>query len=431
MCRHSLCVQGGIVTDPGSQQLAAEVAHWRAAVEALADLESVASPAAWAMVERYLQTGVRNRLSAVVNTLRGEAAALERMLRDGRATDEVRVALLTLRGRYLRAETLLDFYGDAINSRTSPALGELLAGYDVIASDSMAVPLGSIGITSPPALVYVDKGIGAAILRAGIRLWDQAHPSPAAAIKLTRHALSFPTSLLHETGHQLCALAGFNGQLALALKQELGTLSRELGSLWASWASEVAADVHAFLHAGWPPVFALANVVDGTSEQVFRLRVGDPHPVPYVRVMFNVALCRSWFGDGPWNRLAEAWRRRHDRRAVPSIAPIVELSDAAMPQIVDVCTRMRFEAFGDRSFAQLIDPRRASPTALSDFERASGATLLTSSYLRRRSPITVLAVLTSRIADASTDGRSARAELVSWVRSIGKESGVLDLSRVA
>ena len=47
------------------------------------------------------------------------------------------------------------------------------------------------------------RSVSSADLRAGIPLWDRAHPSPAAAIKLTRHNLSFPTALLHETGHQV------------------------------------------------------------------------------------------------------------------------------------------------------------------------------------------------------------------------------------
>ena len=79
---------------------------------------------------------------------------------------------------------------------------DLLRGYDTLASDSMARTLEPLGIDAPPALVYVDKGLGAAILSAGVRLWDAAHPSPAAAIKLTRHNLSFPTAMWHETGHQ-------------------------------------------------------------------------------------------------------------------------------------------------------------------------------------------------------------------------------------
>lgn len=106
----------------------------------------------------------------------------------------IRRGVLLLRHRYLQAETVLDFYGDAINTRTNSTMRALLRGYDTLAGDSMAASLGPLGIPAPPALVYLDKGLGAAVLRAGVRLWDQAHPSPAAAIKLTRHNLSYPTA---------------------------------------------------------------------------------------------------------------------------------------------------------------------------------------------------------------------------------------------
>ena len=79
------------MTDPaGDRQTAAEVAHWRLAVEALADLDVVASPEAWASLEEYLQRGIRDRLSGLVASLVLEARALERMAAEGRGADSVR-----------------------------------------------------------------------------------------------------------------------------------------------------------------------------------------------------------------------------------------------------------------------------------------------------------------------------------------------------
>ena len=40
-------------------QLAAEAAHWNAAAHTLADLDAIAAPAAWAALERYLDTQIR------------------------------------------------------------------------------------------------------------------------------------------------------------------------------------------------------------------------------------------------------------------------------------------------------------------------------------------------------------------------------------
>src|SRR5215475_5162940 len=105
---------------------------------------------------------------------------------------------------------------------------------DTIAVDSMEVLLRPLGIEVPPALVWMDKGTGAAILRAGVRLWGPGGPSPVAAIKLTRHNLGHPTALLHETGHQVAHLTGWTDELGDALLEELSPQSPEVAELWRS-----------------------------------------------------------------------------------------------------------------------------------------------------------------------------------------------------
>lgn len=409
--------------DAATRQTLAELTHWRLAVDALADLDAVASPEAWASLESYLQQGVRVRLTGVVAALAQEARALEQLASAGGAPDTVRTGVLRLRRRYLQAETVLDFYGDAVNTRTNPMLRALLRGFDTLAGDSMEASLRPLGIPSPPALTYVDKGLGASILRAGIRLWDAAHPSPAAAIKLTRHNLSFPTAMLHETGHQFGHLTGWNAELGEALHATLLPRSPEVAALWRSWASEVAGDVHAFAQAGWVPLPALANVVDGTTESVFRIRLGDPHPFAWIRVQFNVALCRRWFGNGPWDDVGEAWRRRHPVDAAgPATAAVAEISVAALDDLVDVCTRQPMRAFGGAPLARLLDPRRVHPQALRDFEQQAGGSLTTSSYLRRRESLRILAVLAARTLTDPAHADEHRTRLQTWVSDLGNDS---------
>lgn len=406
-----------------ARQTEAEVGHWRLATEALADLDAVAAPDAWAGLEEYLHRSVRNRLGEVVAALTAEARALQRLLDAGHDPADVRRGLLRLRGRYLQVETVLDFYGDAVNSRTSPPLRLLLSGYDTVAGDSMAAILTRVGIEPPLALVYQDTGLGAAILRAGIRLWDHRHPSPAAAIKLTRHNLSFPTALLHETGHQVGHLTGWNTELAAALEARLSRRSSELAEAWRGWASEIAADVHAFAQAGWAPIAALANVVDGPTPAVYRIRPGDPHPFPFIRVLFNVALCRSWYGAGPWDDVAAAWTYRHPPAAVGGDAGALALASIdALPDVVDVCTRTPMAAFQGRPLAGVLDPWRVSPAELRSLARQAGPSLLTSSYLRRRDPLRILALLSTRaVLDPARAGEH-RARLLAWVTDLGRDA---------
>ncbi len=128
-----------------------------------------------------------------------------------------------------------------------PGWAAVLRGLDRLAGDTLDLSLRQLGIEAPPVLVYVDKGLGASILRAGNRNWGQANPSPTASIKVARHNLLAPTSLLHECGHQFAHLTGWTAELAAELRSALSPQSSELATVWAGWASEVAADVHAFL----------------------------------------------------------------------------------------------------------------------------------------------------------------------------------------
>lgn len=405
------------------RQTASELAHWRLAAEALADLDTVAAPEAWQALEDYLQRQVRDRLSEVVGVLVAEGRALQRRLAAGGHPEEARPAILRLRTRYLQVETILDFYGDAVNSRTNPALRGLLRGYDTLAGDSMAAVLDRLGIESPPALVYLDHGLGAAILRAGVRLWDHSHPSPAAAIKLTRHNLAYPTALLHETGHQVAHLTGWHTELAEALAHGLRPHSAEVAELWRGWAGEIAGDVHAFAQAGWAPMAALANVVDGPTRSVYRIRPGDPHPFPFLRVMFNAELCRSWFGAGPWDEVADVWWHRHPLvDAGGDVAALTRASLAVLPEVVDICTRKPMASLGGAPLSGLLDPRQVSPTALAALDRQAGPSLVTSAYLRRREPLRILAHLSTRAVLEPAAAAEHQARLLAWVTDVGADA---------
>lgn len=406
--------------DANRRQLGAEIAHWRQAIAALADLDATSSAAAWAGLEEYLRTGLRDRLRSVAGSLELEGARLQGSFTAGAATSEVRERLLLLRGRYVQAETVLDFFGDAVATRSDAGTAALLRGLDTLAADSLEPVLRPLGLEPPPVLVYLDKGLGASILKAGVRLWDRANPSPVAAIKVTRHNAGHPTALLHETGHQVAHLTGWNAELAQALAERLRPRSLELAETWQSWASEVAADVYAFALTGWAPLPALANVVDGPTEAVFRIIGGDPHPSPWVRVMFNVALCRSWFGPGPWDGIGQAWWERHPAGSAAGAAGrVARDSVAAIQEIVDVCTRTPMKAFGGRSLTSLIDPRRASPAALDALATRAGATLVTSNYLMRRESIRILAWLATRTPLEPGNAAEHRARLRQWIVALG------------
>jgi hypothetical protein len=140
-------------------------------------------------------------------------------------------------------------------------------------------------------------------------------------------------------------------------------------------------------------------------------------------------LCRSWYGAGPWDVLANAWAERHPpERAPAEPADLARASVEVLPEIVDICTRHPMEAFHGRPMCALADPRRVSPAALDELARRAGPSLLTSQYLSRREPLRIVAWLATR---ASLDTHHAAAHhrgLQSWLARLGGEPTAVDAS---
>ena len=62
---------------------------------------------------------------------------------------------------------------------------------------------------------------------------------------------------------------GWNQELASALNQTLSSASSEIAEIWASWASEIAADAIAFVYTGYAAIAALHDVLAGGNSFVF------------------------------------------------------------------------------------------------------------------------------------------------------------------
>jgi hypothetical protein len=365
--------------DAGTRAVLAEMSrqleHWSLAAERLAAPDAVASQHAWQSLEHYLGVSLRATIAAATSELRQRAAALIEQVK--RAVDadvpRLRRDLMILRRLYHRTETTVDFFADAIATRATEPMGSWLRACDHLATRAMAEVLTPLGHQVPAALTFADKGAGAAIWKMGLRLWDGTVNNPVAAIKMTRHNMLRPTAALHEVGHQIAFALGWNAQLRNALGSALRDRSRELAEAWASWSSEIAGDAFAFVFTGFGAVSALHDVVDCDGPGAFAMIPGDPHPVAHLRVLLGVAMCRRAFGNGRWDRLADAWNTAHPMTSAPApLRRLLETSVAALPEIVDVTLYRRYPAFRNRALVELVDPQRVSPAALEALERDMG-----------------------------------------------------------
>lgn len=362
-------------------QLHRQINHWEMASAELSNLEQSASPQAWASLETYVGVSLRRSLYDAVLQLNKESKVVRAMFEASRSIndlDSVWRQLISYRDRYLKTETLIDFFGHAVNTRTNPTLSAQLRALDILAMRSMHQLLDPLFMKTPPVLTYLDRGLGASILKAGLRLWDGTL-SPVATIKITFHNRRRPTSLIHETGHQVAHMLNWTSELASSLSNALGHIDLKLADIWSSWASEVAADCFGFVHTGFASVAALSDVVGGDASTVFRYSVGDPHPISYIRVLFGVEMCRRFFGRGPWDELGEAWSVRYPLSLAPTFThQVLQASLKALPMIVDVCLSHKMRAFRNQSLADMISPLRVSPRSLEQLEHEAGHALYSS-----------------------------------------------------
>lgn len=411
------------VASAARTQLSRQVAHWTVAVTELEDLTRLAAATGWQQLERYLGVALKRTLGECVERLTRQVAVLRAELAAAETEaelDRLRGEIVAFRQRYMTTEVVIDFYTDGVNSRTNEKLGAYLRACDMLASRSMAQILVPLGHQPPPVLTYVDKGLGASILKAGLQLWDGRSISPVAAIKIVRHNLQRPTALLHETGHMVAHILGWNDELAKVLRRGLSRHTRSLAAMWAGWSSEIVADAFAFAHTGYAAVATLCDVLAGGQDWVMRWLEGDPHPVSYLRILLGKQMCTRHYGAGPWDALGRDWMRSYPiAGAVGEDAEAIRASLPLLPEIVELIFDTPMSAFGRRPLSAVIDPARVRPDELAALERTAGGGLFTSDHWIHKECLRLLALCGLRVSTDPDRAVAALKQQESWMLRLG------------
>lgn len=399
-----------------------QVNHWSQAASRLSTLDHLASAYAWQGIDHKIGVLLKKSMLDSVAQVVALANNLKRQLEaspDAARLRSIKRSLITLRERYLKTEETIHFYAVAINSRTTPNIAALLRACDILCMRSMQDLLKPLGRDVPPVLTYVDKGVGASILKAGLRLWD-GNISPVAGIKITQHNLFRPTAIIHETGHQVAHILNWNEELSVALANKLTRPSKIVGAAFSGWSSEIAADAFAFVHAGFASVAALHDVVSGSPPAVFAYHQHDPHPISYLRVLLNIEMCRQFYGSGPWDDLEEAFKNDYDIKLVNfSSVGLINLCTTALTDAVQIILASPFHCFGNKSLSQLIPPERAGPQALLELERTAGPALYTSHAWIWKECIRLLALNGYKIGVGKGDLEQLYKEQEEWMIKLG------------
>jgi len=407
---------------PIRSSLTRQVNHWLQAASRLSAIDHLASGYAWQGIDHKVGVLLRQYLQESVGEVIVAAEEVKRQL-DTVTEDvsfrSVKKAVMALRDKYLKAEETIHFYTVAINSRTTPNIAALLRACDILCIKSMQQLLQPLGKATPPVLTYVEKGVGASILKAGLRLWD-GRISPVAAIKITQHNLFRPTAIIHETGHQVAHILGWTEELADTLSQKLDSHPKLAGAAFAGWASEIAADAFAFVHTGYASVAALHDVVSGSVASVFAYHMHDPHPISYIRVLMNIQMCRLFYGQGAWDELEISFKNDYNLAAVdlPSIG-LVRICESAIQDVVQLILKTSYRCFGNRSLSQMVDPMKAGPLALHQMELSAGAALYTSHAWIWNESIRLLALNGYRIGLGKGDLAALYRQQEEWMIKLG------------
>jgi len=409
-------------TESISYSLLRQVNHWLMAAKRLSQLDNLASAMAWQGIDHRMELLLKASFQQSIDEVIAYANSLKSQLETSAEPDNLRSVkrgLLQLRDKYLKAEETIQFYSVAINSRTTAGIAALLRACDILCIKSMQELLQPLGKETPLVLTYVEKGVGASILKAGLRLWD-GRVSTVAAIKVTQHNLYRPTAIIHETGHQVAHILNWNDELAQALLAKITPNTPVAAQAFSSWSSEMAADAFAFVHTGFAAVAALHDVVSGLPGSVFAFHENDPHPISYVRVLMNVEMCRQFYGIGPWDQLEEVFKNDYDIDLVHySSVPLIKQCIEVLPQVVEILVKSPFRAFAGRSLSQLINPNRAGPLELNKLEYIAGPALFTSHAWIWKESIRLLAINGYRIGLGTGDLQALYKQQEDWMTKLG------------
>ena len=294
---------------------------------------------------------------------------------EGRAAppEAAQARLCFLRIRFNTLLSQFDMFADALTQRSEPDTGVWLAGLDEAASDALCLEDGSY--VPPPVLCYLDRGHGAAIRRARTRL-PGGGSNPVAVIRVPRERMvgsGIAASLVHEVGHQGCALLGLVESLRPVLQgmQSKGGEARVAWDLWDRWISEILADYWAVARLGIAATLGLFAVVSLPSSIVFRVSESDPHPSPWIRLLLSAALGGVLYPHPQWESMRRLWialyppaKLGSDRRR------IFEQLLATMPAFAALVVNHRPRSLRGRSLAEAMNTTERRPARLAHHYRA-------------------------------------------------------------
>ena len=311
----------------------------------------------------------------------------------------------------------LDIFGDVLSQRAEHEVGIWLSGLDVLAEDGLAIAKSYFD--SPPLMVFLERGHGAAIRRARTRL-PGGDENPVAVIQIPRERMigsGIASSLIHEVGHQCAELLDLTKSIRTAIDTKMQTAkNKEAYRYYSMWIPEIIADYWAIGQLGITSALGLAGVVTLPKYFQFRLDLDDPHPTPYARVQISCAFGNSLYPHSQWNKLWDLWKNFYPLEGLPSEKiQILQKIEEELPQFVELVNNHQPKSLKGKKLMTLFPLLERQPTQLQQyFQRWKNDPHI----IDRAPPTLVFAIMGQAKADllleAADESRILRHQLREW-----------------
>lgn len=340
-------------------------------------------------------------------------------------TENLQRKLTAIKLRFVSALFGYDMFADVLTQRAEHKTGVWLAGLDAAAEDALRLPFG---YKTPPAVCYLERGLGAAIRRAKTGL-PGGRQNPTAVIRIPRERMvgfGISSSLVHEVGHQAEMLLGLSGELKPAIRQQAERMPSPARLAWryfAQWTTEILADSWGISLLGIAAPRGLMSVLSLPKPFLFRMKKGDPHPMPWIRAKICLKIGDALYPHPQWEAWAARWERMYPPPAhIRGDANLLQILEAQTAPFLDYFLEFRPRSLQGRPLGRLLRKSRRTPDRLrEDFVRYQSRP----DMLERLRPTHALAVLGQAFADnrisAENDSRAVRRLLSFW--ALQKNSG--------
>lgn len=323
-----------------------------------------------------------------------------------------RFALLKLRFNDLLDD--LDIFADVTSQRSEHDTGVWVAGLDALAAD--ALNLKGNYYKPPPVICYLERGHGAAIRKARTRL-PSGELNPVAVIQVPRERMvgsGIASSLIHEVGHQGAALLDLVKSIREVIKNTMRR-SEYPGAweLYYRWISEIVADFWAMAHLGIGATLGLMNVVSLPRYFMFRIKLDDPHPFPWIRVKLSLAFGNAMYPHDQWQRFERMWETMYPLEKLDSKRLIIiDALIKTMPAFVSLIMNHAPHVLNGKRLVDIFPYKTRQPSQLQflyNTWRFAPDTISTAP------PSLVFAVIGQAHADANISATSESKLLSNWL----------------